>query len=443
VRTRRWLLTFVLGLACVFLTPAPAAGDPNPAPAIHSFSPPSGPVGTAVVISGTHFTGATSVTVNLTAASFTVDSNAHISAIVPSGATTGPIRVTTPDGTAASSSSFVVTPLGAPTITSFSPTSGPVGGSVEISGTNLTGATSVTFNLVSATFTVNSATHITAVVPAGATTGPIRVTTPLGTATSATSFTVTTGGTGGVGGRPLSATLSGAAEVPGPGDPDGGGSALIRINPGLRKVCFDLAVAGIGLPATAAHIHEGRAGVAGPVVVTLSPPGAGGTSSGCVRGLDRRLLVGIIQRPARYYVNVHTTESPGGAVRGQLSKGFPAGATLLSTRLSGASEVPGPGDPDGTGSAAVTLDPALGKICFTIAASGITLPAAAAHIHQGAVGVAGPIVVTLVAPGVTGSSSGCLSGVGALAGAIAANPAGYYVNVHTIDFPAGAIRGQL
>ena len=80
----------------------------------------------------------------------------------------------------------------APTITSFSPTSGPVGATVTINGTNFTGATSVKFNGVTATFIVNSATKITATVPTGATTGRITVTTPGGTATSTSDFTVTT-----------------------------------------------------------------------------------------------------------------------------------------------------------------------------------------------------------------------------------------------------------
>ena len=78
----------------------------------------------------------------------------------------------------------------APSISSFNPTSGPVGTNVVIAGANFTGATAVRFNGVSATFAANTAVQITATVPAGATTGPISVTTAGGTATSATSFTV-------------------------------------------------------------------------------------------------------------------------------------------------------------------------------------------------------------------------------------------------------------
>lgn len=120
------------------------------------------------------------------------------------------------------------------------------------------------------------------------------------------------------GGRPLTATLTGSAEVPGPGDPDGTGTALVTLNRGQREVCFHLTVSDIAT-ATAAHIHEGAAGVAGDVVVGLAPP-ADGESSGCAPDVDAALIDDIRKHPADYYVNVHNADFPAGAVRGQLSK---------------------------------------------------------------------------------------------------------------------------
>src|SRR5205814_4684604 len=148
------------------------------APTITTFAPESGPVGSSVTIGGTNFMGATAVTFNGSAASFTVTSNTAIQTTVPAGATTGPLSVTTPAGTATSASSFAV----APTITSFSPSSGRVGTGVTISGANFVGTTAVTFNGSAATFTVTSDAAIQTTVPAGASTGPLSVTTPAGTA---------------------------------------------------------------------------------------------------------------------------------------------------------------------------------------------------------------------------------------------------------------------
>ena len=119
------------------------------------------------------------------------------------------------------------------------------------------------------------------------------------------------------GGRKLQTNLTGAAEVPGPGDPDGTGTAQITVNAGQKQVCYKLRVSNIA-PATAAHIHEAAPTAAGPGVVTLGAP-TSGTSSGCVT-VTRALALEILKRPADYYVNVHNAAFPGGAVRGQLAK---------------------------------------------------------------------------------------------------------------------------
>ncbi len=141
-----------------------------------------------MTITGVSLTQATAVTIGGKAASFTVNSDTQVTATVPAGAKTGKITITTPGGIATSPTAFSVVP----SIASFSPTSGPVGTSVAITGHSFTGATKVTFGGVAATsFQVIHDTQVDALVPTGAVTGPIAVTTPGGTGTSATNFTVT------------------------------------------------------------------------------------------------------------------------------------------------------------------------------------------------------------------------------------------------------------
>jgi hypothetical protein len=113
------------------------------------------------------------------------------------------------------------------------------------------------------------------------------------------------------------ARLTGPVEVP-PGDPDGSGLATFIIDPARGQLCFSIVVDDILLPAIAAHIHVAPSGVAGPIVVPLTAPGANGASAGCIGGLDSQLLRAIKSHPRQYYVNVHTTDFPAGAVRGQL-----------------------------------------------------------------------------------------------------------------------------
>jgi len=157
-------------------------------PAFVSLLPTSGKVGKTIEFLGQGFTGTTKVSFNGTPAIFTVVSSTFLTATVPNGATTGFVTVTTPSGTLTSNKKFRVTPQ----ITTFNPTSGPVGTSVTITGVSLTQTTKVSFGGVKATtLKVNSDTQVTATVPTGAMTGKITITTTGGTATSAGAFTVT------------------------------------------------------------------------------------------------------------------------------------------------------------------------------------------------------------------------------------------------------------
>jgi hypothetical protein len=122
------------------------------------------------------------------------------------------------------------------------------------------------------------------------------------------------------GGTKLSTDLTGAEEAPGPGDSDATGTADLTLNQGRGTVCYDLSWANIDGTVVAAHIHEGPAGVAGPVVVPLfvGQSFAGTDSDAACVTADRALIKDIRKNPTEYYVNVHSSVFPAGAIRGQL-----------------------------------------------------------------------------------------------------------------------------
>jgi hypothetical protein len=119
-------------------------------------------------------------------------------------------------------------------------------------------------------------------------------------------------------GKLLTANLSGAKEVPGPGDEDGKGKAAVKVKPSDGRLCFALRWRDIAEP-TAAHIHKAPKGEAGDVVVPLFAGEA--DESGCIEGLDEALLRDIKRNPRDYYVNIHNAEFEAGAIRGQLKRG--------------------------------------------------------------------------------------------------------------------------
>ncbi|MEU4695743.1 CHRD domain-containing protein [Nonomuraea dietziae] len=120
--------------------------------------------------------------------------------------------------------------------------------------------------------------------------------------------------------------MTGAQEVPGPGDPDGVGIFAWKVKD--KSLCYVITAHNID-PATAAHIHRGAAGVAGPIVVTLEAP-TDGFASACIRvekhqteenqdaTLTREELRDIVRNPSGFYTNVHNAPFPDGAIRGQL-----------------------------------------------------------------------------------------------------------------------------
>ncbi len=119
-----------------------------------------------------------------------------------------------------------------------------------------------------------------------------------------------------------------------------------------------------------------------------------------------------------------------------------AGDVPMSVALSGFNEVPdGSGDPDGTGTADLVLNESLGEVCFDITLQNVDGNVVGAHIHEAVAGTNGGVVVNFDTA--SNGLSGCVTADPGLIGEIVINPSGYYVNVHTDVYPAGAVRGQL
>jgi hypothetical protein len=127
------------------------------------------------------------------------------------------------------------------------------------------------------------------------------------------------------GGRKFTVQMSGQQEVNtanptgGAGDPDGTGTALVYVNVGQQRVCWNITVNNIAAP-TRGHIHRAPRLTNGPILVTFFESGNVDLENCTTTPLDRELLKDIIQNPQDYYVNVHNTPFGGGAVRGQMSK---------------------------------------------------------------------------------------------------------------------------
>jgi CHRD domain len=256
--------------------------------------------------------------------------------------------------------------------------------------------------------------------------------------------------------KSLFATLNGKNEIGqdgkrNAGDKNGLGS-FTAIRDGNR-LCYAVVVRNIPTP-VAGGIFRGRSTVVGQPNfnlkrLTAGDPGAGALCRSALGSqLDR-----IFSDPSDYYVDIagrrFRSDNTGGAIRGQLGprrSGRTSSGVLVAT-INGQNEIgqdgsKGAGDNDGYGSFTAIRDGT--KFCYGMTAARLTKPVAA-HIHAGAAGVNGNIVIPLKQPsgGDPGASAGCATADATLLGQIFANPGAYYVNIHTGDFPNGAARGQL
>ena len=141
----------------------------------------------------------------------------------------------------------------------------------------------------------------------------------------------------------------------------------------------------------------------------------------------KRIAIAVALVAGTLAIAVPATASPDGA------------DSIVTTKMNGAKEAPGPGDSNGRGEFSATLSDT--TICYAYYAKKIAAPTAA-HIHEAPAGEPGPVVQALTVPTEEGVAA-CVTPAPALLAAIKANPAGFYVNVHNAVFPAGAIRGQL
>ncbi len=223
------------------------------------------------------------------------------------------------------------------------------------------------------------------------------------------------------------AALSGANEVPANAS-TAQATGQVTVNP--TTLAITGSVVSTGIQGTGAHIHEGASGVAGPVVVPLTG-GAGGVWTVAAGTVLTSAQYASLQG-GNYYFNVHSAANPAGEIRGQIKL-----VTQLAS-LTGAQEVPASGS-TATGMGVLSVNPATGDASGRLVTLGIT--GTASHVHDGAVGVSGPVLLPLTDGG---GGTWTLPGGSLLTAAQVTTflAGGLYGNVHSAAFAGGEIRGQ-
>jgi hypothetical protein len=228
----------------------------------------------------------------------------------------------------------------------------------------------------------------------------------------------------------FAAQLSAAQEVPSNAS-SATGTGFVSLDPASKK--FTARITVTGLAATAAHIHTGPVGVSGPIVFPLTETAAGsGVWVSAANETMNDAEIAVL-KAGGFYFNAHSAALPNGEIRGQI------GRNVRFASLSPTQEVP-PTASSASGTGRLVVDPATRAASGSITASGLT--ATAAHIHQAATGVNGPIIVPLGNAG--GGVFNVPSGTVLTAEQLQAYKQGnLYYNAHSVAFPNGEIRGQI
>ena len=253
----------------------------------------------------------------------------------------------------------------------------------------------------------------------------------------------------------LVSRMNGAEEVPvsntGPRVGDKNGSAVTYLRIRGNQVSFAIKWKNIAAP-TAGHIHAGVAGQNGGVKVGFfgALPSTARAVTGSVTVADEALLESLKTNPESFYSNLHTAEFPGGAVRGQFKKSAPVDLNKvlrngpLAALADGGQEVAG-GDVDGQATGLVRANGS--KVTYSLKWNGIASPTKG-HLHANKVGLNGPVAVDFF-----GAPDGLASTIDGIYGVVTnldknlvknikLHPSNHYLNIHTTEFPDGAVRGQ-
>jgi hypothetical protein len=208
------------------------------------------------------------------------------------------------------------------------------------------------------------------------------------------------------------------------------GLAIAKLNPTLDTLTYFVGVN--GLTPTAAHFHTGAFGSGGPVAIGLS---AGWTTNFYTDNTAvSPVFVGNLLHSG-LYVNAHSAAHPAGEIRGQVE---PLLHVAYAFDICSGQEVPA-GSTAGVGAAAVSVDRLNTLLDYIFVVDGLSGAPVAAHIHEAAAGVGGPVLFPLSLP--MPSSSGQLTITGVEATKLAAGNT--YINVHTAAHPGGEVRGQI